>query len=151
MKHYDFRLNGAVVGTFELSEKPGWIHQNATFTSDGRQQANTFAVRLDHTRPIAVRGTDGTWLDVDPGVYPSAAWPLVLRRGLREYDRLDESTGQVMRCCVKLEDGLHVEYVDGVPDRKFRIEDGLVTYISWGPAAESYLLQDGSETAQRSR
>lgn len=140
MKHYDFRISGAVVGTFELSEKPGWIHQTASFTFDGREQVNAFAVRLDHTRPIAVRRPDGEWLDVDPDVYPSAAWPLVLRKGLSEYERLDEGTGKVSRCELRIEDGLHVEYVAGETDRKFRLEDGQVTYISWGGTAESFLL-----------
>ena len=146
MKHYDFRLNGRVVGTFELSEKPGWIHQTAAFTANGVEQVNRYAVRLDQQVPLSARGSGGEWWDVPQGAYPSGAWPLVLRLGLREFLQLDEGSGEVRPAELRLEDGLLVEYVAGKPNRKFLVaEDGRVSYIHWGGDAESFLLEPNEE------
>ena len=146
MKHYDFRLNGQVVGTFELSEKPGWIHQTATFIVDGVEQVNRYAVRLDQQVPLSARGSGGEWWEVPTGAYPSAAWPLVLRLGLREFPQLDEGSGEVRPAELHLEAGLLVEYVAGKPNRKFQVaEDGRVSYIHWGGDAESFLLEPDEE------
>jgi hypothetical protein len=140
MKQYDFTIDGERVGSFELSEKPGWIHTNARFTIDGVLSENPFAVRLDGGLPVAVKAPGKDWQPVEPGVYPTSAWPLVLRAGLREYRALDEGSGKVVLRTLREEEGLVVEYQGTRVTRRFRVENEVVSYIHWGDSAESRIL-----------
>lgn len=148
MQHYDFTIDGERVGYFEIEERPGELYMNARMLIDGEQQENPFWVRHVDGWPTQVKAGASKWHSVPSRTFPTCAYPLVLRSGLRRYRALIEGTGEVEDREIRNEDGLLVEYSGDRIVRKFGLHGGRIVYICWGGTAESRLADSKAEAVR---
>ncbi len=148
MEYFDFTVDGARVGYFEVEERPGELYMNARMSLGGERQENPFWLRHTSGRPTHVKVRDSDWRDVPDGTFPTCAYPLVLGSGLARYRAFVESTGEVEERELRPEAGLIVEYAGATAVRGFGMEGNRITYVRWGGTAESRLVGSRAEAVE---
>lgn len=140
-RSYDFRLEGRVVGSYELEDAGGELRQQVAFEQpDGERYRDEHVVRYRDGRPIAYRSGDTGWTSLDDAPedhWPTAAYPLLLRARRTAYIAIDEGTGATTaRTHEHLEDRV-IEREDDRITRVFELRDGEVVHIDWGGATST--------------
>lgn len=148
LRTYDFCIEGARAGYFEVDEREGELYMNARMIVDGEARENPFWLRHEGGRPTRVKMGGSPWRDVPDGVYPTCAYPLVLRSGRPRYRALDEGTGRLEDRDLRREGGRVVESHQGRILRTFDVEDDQIVAISWGEATTSRLVGSRAEAVR---
>lgn len=145
-REYDFRIDGEVVGTFELSRKEDELYQRATFVADDQEVDDEYFLRLDGGEVVAFRtDADDPWISLDDypnDAFPSAAFPLLLDKAQSKfrYRAIDESTGEVGEYRELNWRGDIIEEVrnDEVV-RSFTVRNEVLVEVDWGGATSTLL------------
>jgi hypothetical protein len=148
MQYYDFTIDGARVGYFEIEEGPGELYMNARMRLADGVHENPFWLRHVGGRPMHVKARGSEWRDVPAGTFPTCAYPLVLRAGLRSYRAFVETTGALEDRVLRSEDGREVEYAGDVAVRSFVVHGDEIVYIGWGGTSESRLVGSRAEAVK---
>lgn len=151
-RFYDFRIDGDVVGYFEIEATPSSIYQRARFVVDDSIVDNRYHLRLEDGSVTGFStGDDAIWTSLDTyasEAYPLSSFPLLLDRldGELTYLPIDESTGEVgPRRVLQREGATVIERRDGRMTRSFTVQEGILTSIDWGGATS--VLQPDRERA----
>jgi hypothetical protein len=138
---YDFRIGDRDVGDFVAEDDGVEIRQWVCFeTEDGGRYENRYAVRYTGRRVLAYRIGDGDWVDcssLPEHHYPTAAYPVLIRAGVREYAAIDEETGAVRRRTLEHAHDRVVERQGDAVVRVFRLDEGRIVRIDWGGATST--------------
>jgi hypothetical protein len=144
---YDFCIGGRDVGDFVSEDDGAELRQWVRFEpEEGGRFENRYAVRYAEGRPLAYRVGDGDWVDLSElpdDHYPTAAYPLLLRHGVRAYAAIDEGTGEVRSRTLERRGDRVVEREGAETVRAFTLRGGLVVAIDWG-GATSALREDAA-------
>jgi hypothetical protein len=143
--YYDFTVDGARVGYFEVEERPGELYLNARLSLGGVPHENPFWLRHARGIPTQVKVRDSGWRDVPVGTFPTSAYPLVIRSGLARYRAFVEGTGAIEEREMRSEAGLIKEHVGETVVRSFGLDGSRITYVCWGGTAESRLVGSRAE------
>ena len=148
MEYYDFTVDGARAGYFEVEERPGELYMNARLSLGGERQENPFWLRHASGIPAQVKVRDSDWRAVPEGTFPTCAYPLVLRSGLTRYNAFVEGTGAIEEREMRSEAGLMKEYAGATAVRSFGLDGDRITYVCWGGTAESRLVRSRAEALE---
>jgi hypothetical protein len=134
---YDFKIGGENRGFCEVRDDGHEIYMRAVFEMDGSVYNNEFGVRYQRERVVAFRYGAGSWrsFEFPPDHYPSAAYPILLRRLFQEltYVAVDDETGRIRGTTrlLRKRDTV-VEKRRGKTERVFTMRAGKVVRVDWG-------------------
>lgn len=117
-------------------------------TEDGDRYEKRYAVRYAGSRVLTYTAGDADWVDcsgLPDDHYPTAAYPLLVGEGVREYAAIDEETGEVRRRALEHHDDRVVERQGESLTRIFHLSEGRIVRIDWGGATST--LRNEPETA----
>jgi hypothetical protein len=150
-RFYDFTIDGAPSGYFEISDDGAALAMNAVFVYGGKTIENPFGVTYergpDGLKIIGFRAGTGPYLSPEELAlpkdhYPSCAYPLLLGRVKRswEYVCVSEKDGTPEGRRVLTREGTVIrETLNGSIARQFTMEGDVPVAIHWGGPARSTL------------
>lgn len=143
--YFTFEIDGERVGYYAESDHEGVLAAVAWIQMEGQWFENAFWIRHEQGRVLSYRFTGSDWqaFEEEADVFPTSAFPLLLRRVLNEksitYRQFIEGEHAVGREAVlTLEGNRVVETVGGQPGRSAVFAEGEVVQYGWGGTAVSH-------------
>lgn len=141
MQYYTFRFGAHNAGYFMTDETADSITMAAVFRLDGMLVENPFALRLAHGRVTHYKAGTAAWQPMpdDPCIYPTSAYPLVVRCVGEQftYLALHEGTGEIVPTDLQRIHDRVIETRGTEIVRQFWLAGDAIIKIDWGgPVSE---------------